>query len=291
MQVVYHLGVHCTDEDQLLKCLLKNRGPLADQGTVIPNPGRCRKPLREALRALNGRPATADMQEMLLDAVMDEDHAERLVFSQKSFLAAPARAMEMNMLYHEAGEKTAALAQLFPQAECQFHIGIRNPATYIPALFASTNESDFAGFVAGIDPRALLWSDLIVRVRNAAPDASVTVWCNEDTPLIWNELLGELAGHDPLKELEGSYDFLSTIMTEAGLKRMQDYLEKHPPQNELQRRRVVAAFLDKFAIEEEIEEELDLPGWTEDLVEELTEAYEEDLFEIERLEGVRFITP
>lgn len=291
MQLVYHLGVHCTDEDRLLKCLLKNKGPLAEQGTIVPSPGRYRKPLREALRTLNGRPAPGDMQEMLLDAVMDEDHAERLVFSQQSFLAAPARALEMNMFYHEAGEKTAALAQLFPQADRAFHIGIRNPATFIPALFARTDESDFAAFVAGIDPRALHWSDMVARIRNATPDASVTVWCNEDTPLIWNELLHELAGHDPLTELDGSYDFLATIMSPAGMNRMQIYLESHPPQSELQHRRVVAAFLDKYAIDEEVEIELDLPGWTEDLVEEMTEAYEEDLFQIERLEGVRFITP
>ena len=291
MQVVYHLGVHCTDEDRLLKCLLKNRGLLAEQGTVVPSPRRYRKALREALRSLNGRPAPTDMQEELLDTVMDEDHADRLVFSQQSFLAAPARALEMNMFYHEAGEKTAALARLFPQAECEFHIALRNPATFIAALFARTEETDFEGFVTGIDPRSLRWSDMVARVRNAAPGAAVTVWCNEDTPLIWTELLRALAGHDPQTELEGSYDFLATIMSPAGLARMKTYLESHPLQNELQRRRVVAAFLDKYAIEDEVEIELDLPGWTEDLVEEMTEGYEEDLFEIERMEGVRFITP
>jgi hypothetical protein len=291
MQVVYHLGVHCTDEDRLLKCLLKNRGLLAEQGTVVPSPGRYRKALREALRSLNGRPAPAEMQEALLGAVMDEEHADRLVLSQQSFLAAPARALDMHMFYHEAGEKAAALDRLFPQAECEFHIGIRNPATFIPALFARTGESDFTAFVAGVDPRALQWSEMVTRIRNAAPGAAITVWSNEDTPLIWNELLAELAGNDPMAELEGRYDFLATIMTPAGMARMQSYLESRPPQNELQRRRVIAAFLDKFAIEEEVEIELDLPGWTEDLVEEMTEAYEEDLFAIERMEGVRFITP
>ncbi|WP_212523875.1 hypothetical protein [Actibacterium sp. MT2.3-13A] len=291
MQVVYHLGVHCTDEDRLLKCLLKNRGTLAQQGIVVPSPGRYRKPLREALRGLNGNPASAEMQEMLLDAVMDEDHAARLVFSQETFLAAPARALDMNLFYHEAGEKTAALARLFPQAGCEFHIGIRNPATFIPALFARSGESDFAGFVAGIDPLSLCWSEMVARIRNATPGATLTVWCNEDTPLIWTEVLRALADHDPLTELEGSDDFLASIMSPQGLARMQDYLAGHPPLNELQRRRVVAAFLDKYALEEEIEIELDLPGWTEELVEEMTEAYEEDLFEIERMEGVRFITP
>ena len=40
-----------------------------------------------------------------------------------------------------------------------------------------------------------------------------------------------------------------------------------------------------------IEEELDLPGWTEALVDELSEIYDEDVFEISRIPGVNFIAP
>ena len=39
MEIVYHLGAHCTDEERLLRCLLKNRG----QGckSVADGLGRC----------------------------------------------------------------------------------------------------------------------------------------------------------------------------------------------------------------------------------------------------------
>ncbi len=58
---------------------------------------------------------------------------------------------------------------------------------------------------------------------------------------------------------------------------------------EMQRRRVMTAFLDKFALEEQIEEELELPGWNNALVDDLTEAYDEDVFRIERIPGVQVI--
>ena len=61
--------------------------------------------------------------------------------------------------------------------------------------------------------------------------------------------------------------------------------------NETQRRRVIAAFWDKFVLEDEIEEELDMPGWTEALVDELTELYDEDMSVIQRLPGVTLIEP
>ena len=100
-----------------------------------------------------------------------------------------------------------------------------------------------------------------------------------------------MSGHDPLTRLKDDFGIMHTIMKPAGLKRMNAYLAANPPQTEVQRRRILAAFLEKFAIEDEVEEELDAPGWTETLVAELTEFYEEDLFEIERLSGVTFLSP
>ena len=39
MRIVYHLGAHCTDEERLVRCLLKNRGLLAGQGIVRASEG------------------------------------------------------------------------------------------------------------------------------------------------------------------------------------------------------------------------------------------------------------
>ena len=43
--------------------------------------------------------------------------------------------------------------------------------------------------------------------------------------------------------------------------------------------------------EPEVEEELDLPGWSEEFVDALSETYDEDVFLIERIPGVTLITP
>lgn len=80
-------------------------------------------------------------------------------------------------------------------------------------------------------------------------------------------------------------------MVRGGLQRMQSYLEAHPPKNETQRRRVVVAFLDKFARPDALEEEVDLPGWTEDYMAQLTEIYDVDCEMIAQLPGVNFLTP
>jgi hypothetical protein len=73
--------------------------------------------------------------------------------------------------------------------------------------------------------------------------------------------------------------------------RLLAYLKAHPPQTEVQKRRIIAAFLDKFALEEEVEEVVDIPGWTDQTIDTLTRAYEEDVWLIERMPGVTLITP
>ena len=78
MRIVYHLGAHFTDEERLLKCLLKNRDVLAQHDIVVPAPKRYRALLRETAIALKGQAATRDTQALILEQIMEEDQADRL---------------------------------------------------------------------------------------------------------------------------------------------------------------------------------------------------------------------
>jgi hypothetical protein len=135
------------------------------------------------------------------------------------------------------------------------------------------------------------WQEVIAAIQENNPGCPVTVWCNEDTPLIWPQVLREISDADPDIVFNGELDVLRTIMKDDGFARMQSYLDTHKPQSEIQRRRVFAAFLDKFADDDALEEDIDLPGWTPELVDEITAAYEEDVYQIERMPGVNFIAP
>lgn len=291
MKVVFHIGMHCTDNDSLLRCLLKNRDALAQEGIIVPGPGRYRPLLQEALRKLRGAPADLETQEVILDAVVSEDAPQRLVLSWESFLCAPDKAVGGGALYPMAGEKSKWLPQVFPGSDCEFHVAIRNPATFLPALFEKAPKADYAAVMDGADPRAMRWSTVIAQIRDNNPAIPLTVWCDEDTPLIWPEVLRHVSGHSEKVELAHVHDRLAGIMAPAGLEKMRSYLETQPYETEDQRRRIVSAFLDKYVLDEAVEIELDLPGWTVDVVDEMTGLYEEDVHRIAHIDGVRFIAP
>ncbi|MES2844636.1 MAG: hypothetical protein V4804_10695 [Pseudomonadota bacterium] len=289
MRIVYHLGAHCTDDERLLRCLIKNRAAFGQQGIVIPDPARYRTLLRDTAITLKGQAATRDMQALVLEQVMEEPRADRLILSWDNFLSYPQWVLRDRM-YPAAAERVRAFTQIFPEIEAEFHLAIRNPATFVPALFNKQRGKTYDEFVAGIDLMAIRWSEVISSIRSGNPDGPLTVWCDEDTPLIWPEVVQAVSGHSPDTQVDGTDELLATIMSPDGMDRMRAYLNGNRPGTVVQRRRVVSAFLDKFARPEQIDYELDLPGWTQDMVDRMTDQYQADIARISAMQGVNFLT-
>ena len=291
MQVVIHAGAHVTDEDKLLKCLIANESLLGERGVVAPHPTAYRRLIRDILHAARQEGIGADTREILLDAMEVEEDPARLILSNPGFFGTPKMAASNGQFYSSAEARMEIFRRIFPDDEIELFFAICNPATFLPAILKQTDIATMPDYLGGTDPAEMRWSEMIARVREAMPDVPLTVWCNEDTPLIWAQLLREMAGLEALVPLKGEFTLLREIMTPAGMTRFESYLAERPGMTEMQKRRVIAAFLDKFADEEAIEEELDLPGWTEDLVERLTEIYDDDVHAIGRLPGITLITP
>jgi hypothetical protein len=288
MRIVYHLGAHCTDEDRLVRCLLKNRAALAEQGITVPSPTRYRKLLRDTALQLRGQTASAETQALVLQQILDEPDAERVVLSWPTFLSFPAFVLH-GSLYAAGGERVRAFTRIFPDAEAEFHLALRNPATFLPALQDAVNAKGREDILTDLDPMQVRWSDAVRQILIHNPGVPLTVWCNEETPLIWPEVLQAVSGHAPGLALMDDDDLLASIMTEIGMGRMKAYCAEHPPQSVTQRRRIATAFLEKFARPDQVEQEITLPGWTDDLVEALTHAYLQDVERIKRLPGVTLI--
>jgi hypothetical protein len=292
MQIVYHLGAHCTDDGALLRVLLRNRAVLSPQGIAVPSPDRYPDLLRAAAAAFAGRPTESGADEALLDALLpeaDDDAAARIVLSFEGFLAFPRDAVAEGRLYPAAAKRVQGLAGLFPGSQVEFHLAIRNPATWVPALSARRKAKGQDGLPDGFDASALRWSDLVQRIRTALPDAPLTVWCDEDTPVIWHSVLRGLAGQDERTELAHALALAASLMTDEGAKRMAGWFASAKPATDAERRKAIRAFLDKFALPEKLEVEVDFPGWTADTVAALSLAYDEDCSRIAAIEGVRFV--
>lgn len=292
MQVVFHIGAHCTGHDRLIRSLLKNRDMLAQHGVVVPGPGRYRKVLSDVLLKLRGAVATSETEDLLLDTVVETDGAERVILSNESFICMASKVLDDGRLYGKIA-KSAWLRNAFPSADVEFALSLRNFATFLPALYEQMGGDfvDPIAFLGGLDPAMMSWVDVVTGLRAANPNCPIIVWCDEDTPIIWSEAMREMAGLDGYAEFDGSNDVARRLMSREGNRRMKRYFEQKPPESESSRRQVVAEFLSKYADDDQIEQEITLPGWTDDLVEELTQNYDDDLEEIAAMPNVRVLIP
>lgn len=292
MQILFHLGAHETDGGLLIRSLLKNRAALAEAGIVVPGPGRYRDLLREVSTGLRGQTASVETTEMLLDAMTEDDRAERLVLSNENFICRPTVAVNKDGLYPKA-HKAAWLSSLFPGHACEFALALSNPATFIPKILRRQDPSgeSWGERLADMNLMDFGWSDVVARIRAAAPEVPMVVWCDEDTPLLWGDLLAEMAGIEDGPLLDGALDRVRPLLSAPDLAALADLLAARGDATPSERRRIMAGFLDAYANADAVVEEIDLPGWTEETVAMLTAGYEGDLEDIEAMDGVRVLTP
>lgn len=291
MQIVYHIGANCTDQDRLLKSLLKNSDAFAEEGIMVPGPGRYRRLIRETIQALNGAPPEPGTRDVLLDEILDASDCKRVVMSHGQFICVHRRVLEKGVFYHLADLKLRGLAQLFPEDEIEIFIGMKDFATFLPAVFAANPVDDYFGFMNGVDPYALRWSELITRIRKIVPHAKVTAWCNEDTPVLWGALVRHLAGIDTYVPVSGEFDLLANLIPPAAMAEFSAGIADKPPLDLQETRDRVTDYLNRFAIMDEIEVEVDLPGWTQETLNHLTHLYEEDMARVAQIDGVEFLRP
>ncbi|MDP5220316.1 hypothetical protein Q5Y75_24295 [Ruegeria sp. 2205SS24-7] len=289
--MIFQTGAHSTEHERLLKCLQGNADGFAQRGVVIPPPRRYRPHLKTALEMMENAEPAPDIRSRLVETLLSGGEKDRVLLSNTHFFGTQREAFGDDCFYPLAPQRAANLRRMFAEDQMEIFMAIRNPASFLPAAMVNSSKSRISGLMKKLDLAELRWSELFERMHAAVPDVTITVWCNEDSPLIWSQILREMAGLTPDAEVVGGLALLTDILSPEGMSRLCDYLAQHPNMSELHRRRVIAAFMDKYALEEAVEEEIDLPGLTEDLVEEMTEIYDEDVFAIQRIPGVRFIAP
>lgn len=287
MDIAIHLGAHCTDEDRILKVLGQNRDLLKQHGTQVPAPGKARPAIRKALQSDRGSLLPGAHSPLL--AELTDGEARRIVLSHEGFLGAYAKVLSGSQMYLDAENRATMLRDLFPGHQCFFLLAIRNPATFIPALFNASTVDDFGAFLAGHDLGAIRWSDVVSRIRAACPDVPLIVWCNEDLPLLWPQILRTVSGVDA--DMQGDDAILREIMTQAGFKRLEAYLRDNPTPNVATWKKVATAFLGKYVDEAKVDEEIALPGWSQDVIAALSANYEADVAQIAAMDDVQFMAP
>ena len=292
MHIVFHIGVHHTDEGLLLKSLRSNAEALGTEGILIPEKEAYRSVLGDTLQQLRGAAASEELQDAVLDAILEDAEGNRVFFTNDNFSCMHAAVFSGGRLYERLAKRSAWLRNVFPDFDVSIAMSLRDPASLVPEVYKRLKDAPaFPEWMNGLNLGAMSWLQVILELREALPDTPFILWCNEDTPLIWPEIVQAVTAHPEGMTLKDQDILLEQIMSEAGLGRMRSYLSSKPPRSIEQRRRIITAFLDKFAKPDAMEEEIDLEGWSEEIMDAISQQYETEVDEIAQMPVVQFILP
>lgn len=291
MQIAFHIGANCTDEDRLLKSILKNADTLLRQGIAVPGPGKYRKLIREAIQGLDGTTPAPDARDVLLDAIVEQDDVRRIVLSNDNFVTIPKRIFDHSVFYHQAEMKVRGLHQLFAGDEISLFLGLRHPASFLQETATRAGIGSMAQYLGVLSPIEVQWSDVIRRIKIAAPDTPLYVWCNEDTPLIWEELIRLQSGVAADTPITGQYDILANIISPEGMRHLTTQMADLDTSDIEARQNLIADVLEAHILPDQVEDSIEFPELDETTVAAITDAYEDDLDRISKMEGVDLILP
>ncbi len=287
--IALHIGAPETDQEQLTWSLRKDAEALSEQGVLVRRPGLYRSRLSRMLDRVGTEYITDIERAGLLDSILRGGPASRVVLSRANTLGAPAWMLNGDCLFQNAGRNTGELRDLFSEHPCELLLGLRNPATLIPAVFGAQGERGWDDFGAGTDFLALRWSEVVAEILEECPGCPMTVWCHEETPLIWPDILRRAAGLGPGFVFSGELDMLGQLLSGEAIEELAAALDAQPGLAGEERRQFKARFVEENMLEDVVEQEIDLPGWSQGMIDAMTETYLADLELIRGMPHVTFL--
>ncbi|WP_397542139.1 hypothetical protein [Roseovarius salis] len=201
-RLTFLVGAHKTASSHLQHSLAGAASELARQGTAVIGPKAMRADLLPVMNMVRDGMATEVGQGAARAFLqLHAGSARHALLMDENILGGTDRKMLMRKtrLYPWAHRRLGRLMALLPGHEVRIGLAIRNPATFLPSCWSESLHHrpfrSFADYVAGIAPERLRWSDLLERLRAAAPGARFIVWRFEDYralgPALHAHLLGE----------------------------------------------------------------------------------------------------
>ncbi|WP_050605483.1 hypothetical protein [Ruegeria sp. 6PALISEP08] len=289
MQVIIHAGAAFTDEGRILSSLAANRRLLDGMNTASMGPRLSRQFVNIMSDALSQGTTVDETRNSLAPLFPDDTNLERVILSSDKFFAPRRTTLQHGQIYPFAGKRAAFTGTLLEGAQLELFVGLVNPGIFIPNVLMSIHEDHRRDILASTDLSCLSWLSMIEDLRELAPQIQLTVWENENLPLIWGDIIRAMTGLPEETHLPDEFSFLSSLLTDAGQRHVLEIVQHDRPADIQSQREELAQVLDQHAQPDQVEEELGLPGWSVEIFEAFSELYAQDMTAIRAMSDVRVL--
>ena len=145
MHIILHAGVQCTDDGRLLKTLLRNKETLAKARVAIPHPKSYRTLLDKMLTNKNNPITGGNFLAIILKDTIIQSFT--VILSNPLFFGSSKEVLGPQQIYPNAVKLTEQFLHLFAEDNVNLYFSIRNPASFLPAIFENSKLLDFSAFL------------------------------------------------------------------------------------------------------------------------------------------------
>ncbi|MEN8837278.1 MAG: hypothetical protein ABF266_03885 [Celeribacter marinus] len=292
MKVHLHIGVHFTNTPRLAQAVKLNHRVYKRQNVVAPNVDDYRAQIDDLLHRVDGQAATLDESRDLLTRLAGDESATGLVMVDEQWCGPLESAFEERMLYAGLADRVRQISNVFNAADLHVSMSIINPATLIGSVLDNGHAAGHANWFANNIPAPdVSWMPCIDRIQETAPHVPLTIWTEEDAPLIWERILRHLGDLNDDVAVRGPLTAVRDMLSKEGGERLTAYAKKFTPASQAALERVSLAFLDKYEEVKTVGPAGGIPGWTHDDLAEITAGYDDDISALSKRSGVTVLQP
>jgi hypothetical protein len=285
--IALQIGTLFDGSGQLAHALRKNRSLLGKLDIRIPRPRAHRGRLTTFADARQGATATPEELAKLWIPISDSDSRWHLFLSEPTLIGSGGGLLASEGFLPQGHERPSWIRQSLQQhVDLTFFLGLRNPASFAVAVLNELGERDLAKVAPGLDPFSMRWSTVIARLREANPDTPMVIWMREEIPYIWPQLMHLAAGLEHPVMTEGIADGVAGFLRPDIAANLEVLLERYNNYEPDFLAKVFEKFAQKYAARDIAVDVIDVPGWTGQMVAELSEAYLQDIQQVAAIDGV-----
>ncbi len=292
MDINLYIGAHNTSTDTVISILENNDSLLSEQRIHFASSKLALQHLAAAQKALVDGASLESVQHKLLSALTNGKDVDRLVIISPNILGTATRPFGKEVFYPRTSGLVQQLQSIFKELNLKLFFSIRNPADFIPLCYSESllgaSFGSFENFTQEVDLPALRWSSLLHRLQGKQDDAHVIVWRHEDYPRMWRDVIQMLTGVSNSQVLTGPSEVPASNLSLNGARLFNRYMEEHPPRTKEDFANTKVAFTQKFP---ETSDPVADTYWDTDMIQTLSENYEDDWYYIERMDGIETIQP
>lgn len=274
--------------------LERNAKALEKQGVLVPPSKEARVATLQALSMLEmKKPLELIREEFFKSLVGDREDIHTLVAITPKMIGNFMRPFRGEMIYPFFKNRVLALGTIFADHTPQFFSVLRNPiglalSSYFGSL-KSGNRGSIEEYLANTNLKQLRWSAVLEDLSKELVVGKVALWRFEDYPAVLPNLVAEIGNIDPLKRLVHK----SIAKTNPGLSAEGSYnLWEYSSENAAATPQDLEETITKLKTEHPslapTEDSFLLPN---KIAQDITYAYDDDCYYIERLKGFRIVHP